>query len=216
MQINAWNQRWQQNQIGFHETQPNQYLVEFLDQFQLPNNATVFVPLCGKSNDLYWLAQQGYQVIGIECSPLAVTDFFKQHRLSFSTEAIEHFTVYHSDNITLYQGDFFALNQSHLKHCDLIYDRASLISFSEEKRAQYVAHLNTWFTATTQMLLITLCYDQTIMQGPPFSVPNTEVEIFYKHKNIKLLTVNDVIDEGPRWRKVGLNALIETAFQLSH
>lgn len=216
MQIIDWNQRWQQNQIGFHESQVNQYLAEFIGQFKLPTNATIFVPLCGKSNDLQWLAQHGYKVIGIECSALAVTDFFKHNNLSFDTASIDDFTVYHSGNITIYQGDFFALNQSHLKHCDLIYDRASLIAFSAEHRAHYVSHLNTWFSATTQMLLITLCYDQSIMQGPPFSVSNADVELFYKHKEIQQLKINDVIDEGPRWRKMGLNSLIETAFQLSH
>ncbi len=214
MQIQDWNQRWQNNQIGFHEAQANPYLTEFLPQFKLPPKATVFVPLCGKSQDLLWLAQNNYSVIGIECSPLAVEDFFNQNALPYSTKIIPDFTVYSSNNITIYQGDFFLLNQSHLSHCDLIYDRASIVAFPEQQRADYVKHLHTWFGGDTQMLLITLCYDQSIMSGPPFSVADDEIKQFYPYKSITQLTQKNVVDEGPRWRQVGLNSLVETAFKI--
>ncbi len=214
MQINDWNERWQQNQIGFHESQPNQYLTKFLSQFNLPAQASIFVPLCGKSHDIYWLAQQGYHVVGIECSPVAVVDFFKHHKLEPKIQIIDDFTVYQSNNITIYQGDFFKLNQTHLTHCDLIYDRASLIAFSAQQRQQYASHLKTWFSASTQLFLITLSYDQSIMNGPPFSIPREEVNQYYSDKTIQQIQQSDVIDEGPRWRKVGLNSLIETVFQI--
>jgi len=214
MQINDWNERWKKNQIGFHEKQPNTALTRYLERFSLPDKATIFVPLCGKSNDLYWLAQQGYLVVGIECSLIAVEDFFKHHQLEPSIHTFGDFNVYQCDNITIYQGDFFKLNQTHLKQCDLIYDRASLIAFSAQQRDQYVTHLNTWLVDSTQLLLITLSYDQSIMSGPPFSVQLDEVERHYQHKNIQHMSQADVVDEGPRWRKVGLTSLLETAFKI--
>ena len=65
------------------------------------------------------------------------------------------------------------------------------------------------------MLLITLEYDQTEMLGPPFSVPTDEVYQHYADAfSISLLERNDVIDERPRWRKVGLTALSESVFRL--
>jgi len=215
MQINDWNERWEKNQIGFHEHQPNLYLTSYLERFNVPKKATVFVPLCGKSNDLFWLAQQGYQVVGIECSAIAVEDFFKQHQLEPNIQSIEHFKVYRCDNITIYLGDFFKLDQTHLERCDLIYDRASMVAFPERQRDQYVAHLSTWLSASTPLFLITLSYDQNVMAGPPFSVQNHEVERHYQHKDIQQIHQKDVIDEGPRWRKVGLNSLIETAFKIN-
>lgn len=215
MQITDWNERWQQNQIGFHENQPNHYLTQYISHFKLASGATIFVPLCGKSHDLKWLADQGFNVIGIECSPVAVTDFFKHHNLKADIKKADGFTVYRSGKITIYQGDFFSFNQSHLPKCDLIYDRASMVAFPEDKRSHYINHLSSWFNSDTQMLLITLFYDQSIMNGPPFSVPNKEVNNSYKQKTIKTLVFNDVIDEGPRWRKVGLTSLIETAFHIS-
>jgi len=214
MQIQDWNQRWENNQIGFHEAQANPYLTEFLPQFKLSPESCIFVPLCGKSQDLLWLAQRYSSVIGIECSQIAVEHFFKENHLQYKTQVIADFTVYISDNITIYQGDFFALNQSHLKSCDLIYDRASIVAFTEQQRPDYVKHLSTWFNTSTQMLLITLCYDQSIMSGPPFSVPDNAIEQLYKHRSIIQLTQKNVVDEGPRWRKVGLSTLIETVFKI--
>ena len=37
----------------------------------------ILVPLCGKSLDMLWLAERGFQVTGIEISELAVQDFFR-------------------------------------------------------------------------------------------------------------------------------------------
>lgn len=215
MQITDWNERWKKQQIGFHLEQVNDCLTAFIEHFNLPQNATVFVPLCGKSNDLFWLAEQGYRVIGNECSPLAVSSFFKHYDLKPSIKKINHFNVYQSDNIIIYQGDFFKLNPTHFAQCDLIYDRASLVSFSEQQRGRYIEHLNPWFLAKTQLFLVTLSYDQKIMNGPPFSVSRQEVERHYRDKNIQQIRQLDIIDEGPRWRKAGLTSLMETAFKIN-
>lgn len=215
MHITDWNKRWEQNKIGFHEEQPNLYLTQYIHQLNLAQNATVFVPLCGKSNDLKWLADKGYNVVGIECSAIAVKDFFKAHDLKPNIETVDKLIAYNNNNITIFQGDFYDLNTTILAKCDLIYDRASMIAFTEEQRPHYIKHLSQWFNSSTQMLLVTLSYDQNTMNGPPFSVNNPEVEEAYVHKKLKILDSQDVIDETPRWRSVGLTALIETTFHIS-
>jgi thiopurine S-methyltransferase len=66
------------------------------------------------------------------------------------------------------------------------------------------------------MLLITLQYDQAEMRGPPFSVPTDEVIQRYQDAlTIETLESENIIDERPRWRKVGLTALQETVFSLN-
>jgi thiopurine S-methyltransferase len=64
-----WHNRWQsQNIKGFHLPTPNPLLVRHFPALGLPKGARVFVPLCGKSVDLPWLASQGYRVAGAELS----------------------------------------------------------------------------------------------------------------------------------------------------
>lgn len=215
MQIEDWNQRWENDQIGFHEQQPNAYLTRHIHTFNLAKGASVFVPLCGKSQDLLWLASQGYQVIGIECSKKAVIAFFQENKLDYQVQQHGEITAYYNQQICLYQGDFFALNQSLLTSCDFIYDRASLIAIANPKRKQYIEHLRQWFSEQTQMLLITLSYDQEKASGPPFSASKDEIEHAFHDKNIITLESNDVIDEGPKWRRAGLESVIETAFRVT-
>ena len=67
MQTDFWHERWKNNQIGFHRQNVNAQLQQFWKDLGLGSaaEAPVFVPLCGKSHDLSWLAQQGHSVIGI-------------------------------------------------------------------------------------------------------------------------------------------------------
>ena len=62
MEPDFWHQRWQQNQIGFHQSEVNPYLRKYWQALAIAAPARILVPLCGKSLDLLWLAEQGYQV----------------------------------------------------------------------------------------------------------------------------------------------------------
>jgi len=210
-----WLDRWKENRIGFHEAAVNQHLQQFLPQFALPGGACVFLPLCGKAHDIVWLAQRGYEVIGIELSQLAIEAFFDENKLDYERFESDRFGIYKSQNISLLQGDFFDLSNDDLGACNLVYDRAALIAMEQHDRPRYYDHMLSIIPAVSNMLLITLEYDQAEMQGPPFSVPTDEVYQYYSNPfSINLIKSNDIIDERPRWREVGLSALSESVFRL--
>lgn len=210
-----WLDRWRENRIGFHETSVNQYLKNYLPRLALPAGATVFMPLCGKALDINWLAQRGYEVIGIELSQLAVEAFFEENSLDYERVVSDRFTVYTSGKIRLLQGDFFDLRNDDLSSCDFIYDRAALIAMELADRPRYYTHMLSVIPRASSMLLITLEYDQSEMLGPPFSVPTDEVYRYYSAAfSVNLLESNEIVDERPRWRKVGLSALRESVFHL--
>jgi len=210
-----WLDRWKENRIGFHEATVNQHLKTHLPQFTLATAAAVFLPLCGKAQDIVWLAQQGYEVIGIELSQIAIEAFFTENSLDYESFATDRFTIYRSANISLLQGDFFDLRSQDIAGCDLVYDRAALIAMELPDRPRYYEHMLSIIPSSGKMLLITLDYDQAEMLGPPFSVPTDEVYQYYADAfSINLLECNNVIDERPRWRKVGLTALSESVFRL--
>ena len=210
-----WLDRWRENRIGFHETSVNQYLKNYLPRLALPTGATVFMPLCGKALDINWLAQQGYEVIGIELSQLAVEAFFEENSLDYERVVSDRFAIYTSGNIRLLQGDFFDLRNDDLSSCDFIYDRAALIAMELADRPRYYTHMLSVIPRSSSMLLITLEYDQSEMLGPPFSVPTDEVYRYYSAAfSVNLLESNEIVDERPRWRKVGLSALRESVFHL--
>lgn len=67
MEPEFWHKRWSSNQIGFHLPEVNPYLQRFWPQLGLAQGSRVLVPLCGKSLDLLWLADQGIRCWGWSC-----------------------------------------------------------------------------------------------------------------------------------------------------
>ena len=53
-----WQRRWARNEIGFHLNEVNPYLRRHWPSLKLAQGARVLVPLCGKSLDMAWLADQ--------------------------------------------------------------------------------------------------------------------------------------------------------------
>jgi len=192
MDLAFWQTRWREGRIGFHEAKPNQYLERHADR--LANHPHVLVPLCGKAEDLAYLASRGHEVIGVELVEDAVRAFFTEHGLTPTIENRDGFVVYSSPSITLYAGDLFAISRSMIGPIDAIYDRAALIAFPDELRRRYVDHLRTLAPKGARVLVITLEYDQARMEGPPFSVEEAELRMLYDGTSIELLS------EGPNTR----------------
>jgi thiopurine S-methyltransferase len=216
MQDKDWLSRWQKNQIGFHDTQVNEHLTQHVFDFDLKSGDTVFLPLCGKSSDIAWLAQQGFQVIGVELSSIAIQSFFAEQELLCQQVESERFVMRRSGNICLLEGNFFDLQREDLGECNLVYDRAALIALDQPNRQRYVDWMLSIIGENSNILLITLDYDQSEMNGPPFAVSQAEVASYYeKTFQIDIVTKTDIVDESPRWRVKGLSSLIETVYQLS-
>ncbi len=210
-----WLDRWEQNRIGFHEDSVNHYLRKYLPSLDLPAGACIFLPLCGKAHDILWIAEQDYEVIGIDISPIAIEAFFDENELHYERFDSDRFGVYKSGRISLLQGDFFDLGNDDLGACSLVYDRAALIAMERPDRPRYYDHMLSIIPAVSNMLLITLDYDQAEMTGPPFAVPTAEIHEYYGDAfQIHELESGSIIDERPRWRKVGLTALEESVFRL--
>ena len=216
MRPDQWLDRWKQNRIGFHESEVNPYLRRYLPNYNLSQGDTIFLPLCGKAHDIAWLVQQGYHVIGVELSEIAIEAFFSEHDLKYQQFETEKFILRKSGNISLIQGDYFDLCQEDLSTCKLVYDRAALIAIDEANRNRYCKHMLSILPKATGQLLITLNYDQTQMQGPPFSVSTAELSRYYASEySLNILEQNNILDERPRWREQGLIALVETVYTLA-
>ncbi|RUO76097.1 thiopurine S-methyltransferase [Idiomarina seosinensis] len=178
MDASFWHERWENQQIGFHRPEPHELLKKhFLNGIKAP--ATVFVPLCGKSKDLLWLLQKGYRVFGVELSELAVKQFFEDNQLTPEITQRGEFKEYAVDELVIWVGDFFKLQQNDLAGVDAWYDRAAMIALPPEMRRHYVQQLCEQLPGSAKGLLITLQYPAGYKDGPPFSVLEGEVEAGY-------------------------------------
>jgi thiopurine S-methyltransferase len=213
-----WRERWEANQIGFHEAQPNRWLRRFGARLlragaQQSREPRVLVPLCGKATDLVWLSQHGFRVTGVELIERAVRAFFEENRLAAHSIHQGMHERLESDRIAIWIADFFELPGELLGTFNAIYDRAALVALPEDVRPRYARHLTSLLVPSGRLLLVTFHYDPVVMKGPPFSIGEAEVRrLFEGAGTLERLGDENVLDAEPRFKERGLTWLREQAW----
>jgi thiopurine S-methyltransferase len=200
MDSSYWIDRWRENRIGFHEGRPNAFLVHHSER--LGRGRRVLVPMCGKAEDLAYLAALGHEVLGIELVAEAALAFFEEHGLQANVSMRGELTAYSAGRVTVLVGDVFAATREAVGSVDALYDRAALIALPPETRPGYATHLTTLLEANAPAIVITLEYPQEAMAGPPFSVPERELRMLYPASDLELLDEAD--DTAGRLRDAGI------------
>ena len=179
MEADFWHDKWNNNEIGFHEPVVNPLLIQHFDALALAPGSRVLLPLCGKTLDIGWLLGKGFKVAGVELVESAIEQLFDELGVKPVVSPAGNLKHYAAPNLDVYVGDVYALSREILRPVDAVYDRAALIALPEPMRQRYTRHL-TNISARVPQLLITLVYDQSRMAGPPFSVTNKEVKQHYE------------------------------------
>jgi len=196
MKADFWHNLWETNDIGFHLNDTNPFLLEFFSELNLKTNSRIFVPLCGKTVDIKWLLNKGHKVVGIELNEKAIQELFTSLALKPKIQKIGALTLYSAKDIDIFVGDIFELNKEILGNVDAIYDRGALGAIPKEMQIKYTPLLIS-ITESAPQLLISFEYNQSLYQGPPFSITKTELEDSYKEfYNIKLLKSYKIEDAG--------------------
>ncbi len=178
MQADFWHERWREGRIGFHESEANTLLTEQLHALCLRDGGRVFLPLCGKTCDIHWLLSRGYQVVGIELSELAVDALFADLGIDAQIDSQGDLSHYQAPNLDIYRGDVFSLSRAMLGQVDAVYDRAASVALPADLRQRYAAHLQQ-IAGYAPQLLISFEYEQSLMQGPPFSLDEAGITALY-------------------------------------
>jgi len=193
-----WLQLWRDQQTDFHQQSVNPLLVRFWSGLEHVRKSRVFVPLCGKSLDMIWLSRQGHEVIGVELSPIAVRDFFKENRMQPVKRQLGKFTLWQHGNISILCGDYFCLDQTILGPVDTVYDRAALTALPEDIRKLYVAHLYQIIPVQANVFLLTIeDADEPGSQGETESVDAEVRQLYSDWFSIHLAYVETVLEPNP-------------------
>jgi thiopurine S-methyltransferase len=215
MEPRFWHERWAINQIGFNQASVNSHLLRLWPELTIDPGARVLVPLCGKSIDMVWLANQDFHVVGVELSEIAVAGFFSENGLQAQIETRGAFKVYRAQGFEIWCADFFALGAEDIGDCTAFYDRAALIALPPDLRWRYIKQLNHLLSEDACGLLITLDYDQSLIAGPPFAVDEDEVmQLLSPDWRVKRVADLDVLEQGAKFRQAGATSLMEYAYRL--
>ncbi len=180
MEASFWHQKWEANDIAFHQDDANPSLVQHFDALELHPGSRVFVPLCGKTRDIHWLLTNAYRVAGAELSKIAIEQLFSDLQVIPKISIVGPLEHFSAENLDIYVGNLFDLSKEILGPIDAVYDRAALVALPGETRVRYTAHI-TGITNAAPQLLICYVYDQSVMEGPPFSICDEEVRQHYEH-----------------------------------
>uniref|UniRef100_UPI0037E98669 probable thiopurine S-methyltransferase n=1 Tax=Semicossyphus pulcher TaxID=241346 RepID=UPI0037E98669 len=214
MAIGEWEERWQEDRTGFHQQDVHKMLETYIDKVVAGRTGVrFFFPLCGKAVDMKWLADMGHSVVGVEISEKAIKQFFEENNMTYSAEdvpALPGAKVYKGSerNISLYQCDLFNFSSSIGGQFGAIWDRGSLVAINPRDREKYAALITSLMAKDCRYLLDTLLYNPELYAGPPFLVPDEQVQSLYGSScNIELMQSEDILTE--RTRGWGLDYLTE-------
>lgn len=241
VRLQRWNEGWAAGRTAFHRAQPNEIMVENLAKV-VPEDAEaeslrVFVPLCGKTVDLPFLAEMPWaqQVVGSEGVRQACDEFaaeqpdlgmsWREDRAAEGDDGAA-FGVLSSegDKVQLLQGDHFLLTPGVAGgQFDFVYDRASLVAISPDLREWYADVMAQLVRPGGRILLLTFDRragsEEARAMGPPFSVPESAVrEIFEAGGRFEVTLLDDITHdldvEYTRFKELGLTDLHELVFSI--
>ena len=215
MDPDFWQERWRTRQIGFHQSSPHPFLERWWPSIGPPAGARVYVPLCGKSLDMVWLAVRGHAVVGTELSEIAVQEFFGEQQVPVDVQPRGPFRRHATGVFEILQGDAFELTPELLGTVHAAYDRAALVALPPELRARYARQFAALMPPGSRTLLVGFEYDQKRRAGPPFSVERDEIEQLYGDAfDVRELERIDILAESPKFAEAGLPVLHEVAWRL--
>ena len=206
-----WHNRWDKEQTGWHRDEFNDLLEKYWPAINPAKDGEVLVPLCGKSLDMLWLAEQGYDVVGLEMVEQAVQTFVEENKLETIADETGKHIKHSSPPFTIFHGDIFDL-EAGVVQADAWYDRAAMVALPNSVREQYVKQIYNQTKAGAVGLLITFAYPQEQMEGPPFALHDEDVLRFFSDGfEVECLEKIDIDDEKDR----GLSKVTSTVFKIT-
>lgn len=210
-----WHERWRDGRIGFHRAEVNPWLREYFPGLGVAAGGRVLIPLCGKSLDLGWLADQGFRPVGVELSPIACAALFEERGVKPERDSLGALECWRGGGIEVYCGDFLAPELVDIEPCSGLWDRASLIALPQAMRPDYVQQCTRLLTPAAAGLLVSLEYDPGEMDGPPFSVSPAEIERLYRSAfDLRPRVLQQYAEPSPHLVERGLSALHESVWIL--
>ena len=206
-----WHDRWKNQLTRWHRAEYNDLMLKHWPSLNAPDGSEVLVPLCGKSLDMLWLADQGYSIVGLEMVEQAINTFFSENQLSPESTQFGKLVKHSSTPFTIFQGDVFALEAGTVQ-ADAWYDRAAMVAIPPSTRESYVQQIRQQTKPGAVGLLITLTYPQHEGDGPPFSLTDEDAfSLFSEGFEIERLEVIDVSDEKDR----GVSSVTSSVFKIT-
>lgn len=219
MSPDDWEYRWSLDQTKFHMPKVHPMLQKHIDKLcQGKIRQRVYVPLCGKTLDMKWLADQGHEVVGNEYVDAGCRQFFEEQNIPYKSEPIPgvNGVVYSStdgSSIKIYRCDCFDLNSKVIGTFDCIWDRGGFVALPIKDRQRYASSIIGLMKKDCRYLLDCFLVDNDIFAGPPFNCTDLNVtKCFADRCSIEKI---DARDAFTKWQESwGIKEFIEEVYMI--
>ena len=161
-----------------------------------------------------WLEKQGHLIRGIDLAEIALEAYFEEGNEAFERTSRGLLTRYEGLNSILFCGDFFELTAVDLSGVVAAFDRGALVSLAPGDRSNYADHMLRVLPEESQILLVTLEYDQHLVCGPPFSVLPEEVFTLYEGRcSVETLESAPTDLVPPHFQAQGVGSAVECVYR---
>ncbi|XP_077866884.1 thiopurine S-methyltransferase-like [Saccoglossus kowalevskii] len=218
--VEKWNERWEEGKTSFHLPHVHKLLAEHSKTLiNGRKGIKILFPLCGKTMDMKWLADQGHTVIGVEISNIAIQQFFVENNIEYTINHVDGLVkgeVYQSNDrrIQIYICSIFDISSDIIGQVDAIWDRAAFSAIMPSEREKYRDVIISTMNAYTRYCLIGVDFDPSVKPGPPYHAPEVAVEqTFGAHLTIE--KIGEMADLREKWVKMGHKYFTDILFLLS-
>ncbi len=145
---------------------------------------SIFVPLCGKTEDMFWLYSRGHTVVGVDIAAIGLEQFLNGHNINFSKQKLEKIdgTLYTSEDgrLRLYACDLFKMTNEIESGFMGVYDRMSFAAININDRKKYIELVLSMCAPDCRFLLETVTYQSADYSPPPHSLEDSMVKEYFE------------------------------------
>lgn len=161
-QIEFWEERYQNNQTGWDIGEPAPPFVDFMNGPDAVPSGKMIVLGCGRGYDALFFAGQGFEVVGVDFAPSAIS-ICQERAKAMGLETRTHFE----------QADIFELLPRYSQFFDYVLEYTCFCAILPEKRPQYVQLVRGLLKPGGRIIATFFTHGKA--GGPPFDTNEKEL-----------------------------------------
>jgi thiopurine S-methyltransferase len=193
-QMNFWTNKWNSNQSYWHISEVNPVLKKYENKL-IPNptnGTTILFPLCGKTVDMLYFVDKGYNVVGIEGVEAAILEYLRESDIKYNLLNVDHketkLKVFTAGKLTIICANYFTteplkptkgIPDYATRKVDAVFDRGSMMAVLPSLVNNYVKFMKKWINSGAKILLYAPEFDQNLMYGPSYSLSEKKIIVVY-------------------------------------
>ena len=180
-----WEDAWEKGRTGWHRSDVDINLQHHCKDLTAgQTGVSVLVTWCGKSVDLPWLCSQGYSVVGIELSELAVKQLFEENDIPYSVAREGEFVIYQAKDrkLKVVSGDYYKATPELLGTFEAVWDINAFGAARPADREKYIAVLTSVLKPNGRILICNWEYGDRERDMAPYSLPSSLIRELFQDK----------------------------------